>query len=273
MNVYVEYVFADNFVIDLLLFRTAFKITGKTVSRKRLLLCSLTGGAFALLYPLITRNAVIISLVKILFGLLLTFCAARFTSVKDYLAFTAVFFGLTFAVGGAVIGAFSLLGIDYSSETSVALMVFPVYGLIRGANAVIRLIYRKRDVSHLTARTEIRSGGTTVSANGFFDTGNALYDGLSPVILVNERTVKPLLGLNLIKRAKYITVKTAVGTDKKISFKPDSLVIYYGNERHIFNNVTVCVVDSTGEYDVVLHPALMETENETKFAVKIKEVS
>ncbi|MBP5466574.1 MAG: sigma-E processing peptidase SpoIIGA, partial [Clostridia bacterium] len=54
MTVYVEYVLIDNFFIDLMLFNTAFKITGQKVSRMRLILCSAFGAAFAFFYPLIT---------------------------------------------------------------------------------------------------------------------------------------------------------------------------------------------------------------------------
>ena len=273
MVVYVEYVFIDNFVIDLLLFKTAFKITGKTVSKTRLFFCSFLGGIIALVYPLITENAVIISAVKILFGLLLTFCAAKFRSVKDYVSFTAIFLGLTFAVGGAIIGLFSLFGLNYSSEVSIALMFLPVLIILHGVNRIIRYLYRKKDVAGLTAYAEIRVGSATVKVKGFFDTGNALYDGLSPVILVNKAALKPILGLSVIKRAKYITVKTVGCENRKTAFKPDELVIYYGDERNIFKNVTVCVEGDLGCYDAILHPALMERVNEREFAFKTEKVS
>lgn len=268
MTVYVEYVFIDNFVIDLLLIYSAFKITGKDVSRVRLIVCSLLGATFALFYPLITENIFIVTAAKILFGLFLTFCAAKFSCPKDYAAFTAVFLGLTFFVGGLIIGVFSLFGLDYSSEYSIGLMILPVYIALRAVKRLVTFFYRKKDLAGLIVPVEIVCGEKTVWVKGFFDTGNGLYADFSPVIIVSKNVVAPLLDLNLIRNAKYLPITTAVGEDKKISFKPDAVVIYSGEKKNIFNNVRVCVVDKTfAGYDAILHPALMEKENEGKIAL------
>lgn len=263
MTVYVEYVFIDNFFIDLMLLKTAYTITGRSMPRGRLILCSFSGAVFAVLYPLITDNIIIITAAKILFGLLLVFIAAKFSSAKEYLCFTAVFFGLTFFTGGAIIGAFTLLGADYSSEISIALMVLPVYILVRFANALIRYFYRAKDLSGLIVKTEIFCGEKSVVLRGFFDTGNSLYDGLTPVIVVNSRAAAPIITPAILKNAKYITVSTAVGKEKKISFKPDMLVIYFGDKKNIFYNVRVCLADKAfNGYDAVLHYSLKGAENE-----------
>ena len=263
MVVYVEYVFIDNFVIDFLLFKTAFAVTGKTVPKIRIVLCSLLGAVFALIYPLITANPLVITAAKILFGLFLTFCAAKFNSAKDYAGFTAVFLGLTFLTGGAVIGAFYILGLDYSSEYSIALMALPVFIFTGAVVKVVRYLFRKKDAVAFSAVAEISFCGKTVKVNGFFDTGNALYNGLSPVIVVSKKAIMPIAGVALMKNAAFIRVKTVGGEDKKISFKPDAVSIYFNGERHIFNNVTVCVTDGTfNGYDAILHPALIcEKEN------------
>ncbi len=263
MTVYVEYVLIDNFFIDLMLFNTAFKITGQKVSRLRLVLCSAFGAVFALFYPLITDNFYIITAAKILFGLFLTFLSAKFSSAKEYASFTAVFLGLTFFTGGAIIGAFNLFGIEYSSEISIALMVLPVYILIRFITALIRYFYRAKDLSGLIVKTEIFFGGKCATVRGFFDTGNSLYDELTPVIMVNKRAIANILTPALLKNVKYITVSTAVGKEKKFSFKPDMLVIYSGENKNIFYNVRVCVADKIfNGYDAVLHCALKEAKNE-----------
>ena len=268
MTVYVEYVLIDNFVIDLLIFKTAFKITGKNVSPARLVACSLLGAVFALLYPLITENVFIVTAAKILFGLFLTFCAAKFSSAKDYATFTAVFLGLTFFVGGIIIGVFSLLGLDYSGEYSIALMIMPVLITLSAVKKLVTYFYRRKDVSGLTVNLELVCGEVTAKLKGFFDTGNGLYADFSPVIVVTKSAVAPLINPIFMKSVKYIALATAVGEDKKISFKPDAVVIYSGGKKNIFNNVRVCVVDKAfSGFDAILHPALMENKNEEKIAL------
>ena len=268
MTVYIEYVLIDNFVIDFLLFKTSFLIVGKTLPRGRVILCAFVGAIFALLYPLITDNLIIISIVKVLFGLFLTFIAAKFNSVKEYVAFTAVFLGLTFFTGGVIMGAFSLFGLNAYSEFSVALMALPVYLTIKAIMRLIRFFYRQKDLSHLVVKTEIVCGEKSVVLRGFFDTGNALYDGLSPVIVATKSAVISLINLKLLSGAKSITLDTAIGGEKKFSFKPDKLVIYSEGHANIFNNVRVCVVNKKfSGYDVILHPAFMEKKNDEKMAV------
>ena len=268
MTVYVEYVFIDNFVIDLLLFKTTFKITGKTVSRMRLIVCALLGAVFALFYPLITENVFIITTAKILFGLFLTFCAAKFSCAKDYAVFTAVFLGLTCFVGGVIIGAFSLFSLDYSAEYSIGLMILPVLLTLSAVKKLITFIYRKKDLTGLITSAEIVYGDKTVKIKGFFDTGNGLYADFSPVIVISKTAIKALISPTLIKNAKYLPISTALGAGKKICFKPDAVVIYSGEKKNIFNNVRVCVVNKNfAGYDAILHPALMENQNEGKIAV------
>ena len=268
MTVYIEYVLIDNFVIDFLLFKTSFLITGKTVSKSRTVICAAVGALFALLYPLITDNLIVISVVKVLFGLFLTFIAAKFNSLKEYVSFTAVFLGLTFFTGGVIIGAFSLLGLSAYSEFSIALMVLPVYLVIKAIITLVRYFYRQKDLTRFIAKAEIICGEKSVNLRGFFDTGNSLYDGLSPVIVVSKSAIMPLLDLTLLKDLKRITVDTATGGDKKFSFKPDRLVIYSGGNKNIFNNVRVCVVNKKfSGYDAILHPAFMENKNDEKIAV------
>ncbi|MBO4251363.1 MAG: sigma-E processing peptidase SpoIIGA [Clostridia bacterium] len=268
MTVYIEYVILDNFFIDFMLFKTAFKVTGKSMSRRRTVVCAAAGAIFALVYPLVTDNAVVISVVKVLFGLFLTFIAAKFSSVKDYAAFTAVFFGLTFFIGGAISGFYSLLGISAYSEFSVALTVLPVYLAMKAAIRLVRFFYRKKDISGLVVKAEIFCGERSVVLRGFFDTGNSLYDDLTPVIIVTKSAILPVLDVDLLKGAKQVTVETAVGKERKFSFKPDMLVIYSGGNKNIFNNVRVCVVNKVfSDYDAILHPAFMENGYERKIVV------
>lgn len=274
MTVYVEYVLIDNFFIDFMLFKTAFKITGKTVSRWRIAVCSALGAVFALVYPLLTESVIIISAAKILFGLLLTFCAAKFSCLKDYAAFTAVFMGLTFFTGGIITGVFLLFGLNASAEYSVALMALPVFVAVSAINRLIRFLYRRKNLSAFAAETEIAVGGKTVKLRGFFDTGNGLYKGLSPVIVVSKRAVESLIGVTLMRRAEFIEIKTLGGKKRKICFTPDSVVIYSGKERHIYYNVAVAVTEDVFDgYDAILHPALTESKYEREISVKTEKAS
>ncbi|MBQ7236232.1 MAG: sigma-E processing peptidase SpoIIGA [Clostridia bacterium] len=275
MTVYIEYVIIDNLVIDYLMLKATFALTGLDFKRGRLFLCAFLGAMVALIYPLI-EIAIISTLIKILSGFLITLLATNYRSKKEYFIVTALFFCYTFLTGGAIMGVYSVLGIDYSSEYSIALMVLPVYLILRIVSSVIKFIYRRRHVVSATFNVTLCVGENKVSGKGFFDTGNALYDGDSPVIVCGKRFAKNLIGKDFYKvKMKKIKVNTVSGGTENIAFRLDELVIYIWDEPNIFNNVTLCVAGvGVGEgYDVILHPALMEEIYDNKRIFKTQKVS
>lgn len=261
MTVYIEYVIIDNLIIDYLMLKATFVLTGKTIGRGRLFLCAFFGAAVALTYPLLQTFNVILSTVKILTGLLIVLLAANYNSFKSYYVTVVLFFALTFLTGGAITGAFNLLGLDASSEISIALMVFPVYVTFKIAVSIIRYLRRSKHVSRETHKIEMFLGNDSVNASGFFDTGNALYDGDRPVVVCEKRIFTALVKNNLLNyKLKKIDVSTVNGQSQNLAVELDKIMIYIGDKVNIHNNVTLCLVKGIGNgYDVILHPALMES--------------
>lgn len=261
MTVYIEYVFIDNFVIDYLLLKATFTLTGNAISKRRLLFCAFLGGAFALIYPLLSVHALLLTVIKLLFGLLLLFLAGNYRSLKNFYINCGVFFGFTFLTGGAVIGVFTLFDLDYSSEISVALMVLPVYLFIRALSALVKYLYRKKDIDCFVYDCEAEFDGKTVKMKGFFDTGNGLYDGNDPVIICGRKFFKKMInGIDFLPKIGEINFSTVSGNDRSYCIKIPVFKIYIDGRANIFNNVTLAVARScVGEsYDVILHPALKE---------------
>lgn len=260
MTVYIEYVLLDNFVIDYLLLKTAHKIAGVTAREGRLLLCSAAGAIIALAYPLINVKAITVA-VKILCGFLIAASSAKYRSAREFLLTLISFVGLTFLTGGTIVGVFELLGLAYSSEISVALMILPAYVVISCAAKTIKTIYKRKDVAAFIYKVVLKRGENEITAAGFMDTGNCVYDGDSPVVFVNSSVAKRLIFDKSGKpvNLKKLTVHTVNGTEEKICFKLDGLTIYIGGATNIITNVTACVADKGGDigYDVLLHPALL----------------
>ena len=193
MTVYIEYVLIDNFIIDYLLLKASLSLSAHSVSRVRLLFCAFLGAIFALFYPLIAINVVLLTAIKLCFGLLLVLLAGKYKTKKDYYVTAVMFFTYTFITGGAIIGIFNLLGLPYSSEISVALMVIPVYLIFMAITSVIKFLYRQKDIQAYVCDVEISAFGVTKKARGFYDTGNELFDGDNPVIVCNQSLAKCFL--------------------------------------------------------------------------------
>lgn len=274
MSVYIEYVLIDNFVIDYLMLKATFITSGKRYKKERLFLCAFLGAIIALVFPLVKVHSAILIAIKILSGLLIILIANKYDIVKDFYIHALLFFGYTFFTGGVIIGVFNIFSLNYSSEISIALMVIPVYFVISACVSVIKFIYRRKDVLSAVCNVEINAYGVTIKGRGFLDTGNGLFDGDNPVIFCKKAFVKKIFDGDLRRiRLKKITVATVNGSAEKTAFQIDGIKIYIGKETNIHNNVTVCVVDQTGEgYDVILHPALFRRENNETIR-EIKKIS
>lgn len=272
MTVYVEYVFLDNFFIDFFILKLTIKIVGKTCSKRRILLSSFLGGIEALTYPLINYYIPFLLPIKITFGLLLTAVLGGYKKMKEYYIVSAVFFFLTFAVGGAIFGVFSLFDIPFDKEICIALMILPVYVLIKIFEGIIGFIYKNKKTVNNLFDCELNLNGKILKLVGFFDTGNNLYDGDSPVIIVEKKTALKLIGDSFYKiKFKKISVNTVSSSEKLTSFKLTELKIYFGQVENIYNDVTVCVSNKKigNFYGVILHPDLKEIENDNKRFEKI----
>lgn len=266
MTVYIEYVLIDNFVIDFFLLSAAFSITGKKDKGIKRILAAISGAVFALVYPLITDLGFLTVILKIVMGLIVVFSAAKYNSLKEYYVNCVVFFALTFSVGGAVIGVFSLLGLDYNGETAIAFSVIPVYLIIRAIKGVVKYFFTRAEEESNAYECEITLNENTVKLKGFMDTGNSVYDGDSPVVICNKKTALKIMGKSF-PRIKYIPIKTATGESKVLSFKSDEFKIFISGQANIFRNITVAAVKNAGVgYDLILHPALKEIKNERDIA-------
>lgn len=269
MTVFIEYVLLDNFIIDYLVLKATFELTGLEYRRWRLAVCAFFGAVFALIYPMLYVHVVLLTAIKILFGLSLIMTANSYKDLKSLYVNVLVFFAYTFLIGGAVIGVYNLLGIPLGSESSVALAVIPVYLLLSGLNKLVRHFYKRKDVVPFIRDLEISAFGMQLKAKGFLDSGNGLYDGDNPIIVCSNIFAERFLSVDKLAKIKYkrIEINTVNGKSFNLAFKIDCLKIYNGQSSNIYNNVTMCVSSyPVGEgYDVILHPAFFGGENEQAF--------
>ncbi|MBQ7348956.1 MAG: sigma-E processing peptidase SpoIIGA [Clostridia bacterium] len=263
MIVFIEYVLLDNLVIDYLLLKTTFAVLKMPINKMRLIFVSLFGAGFSLVYPLIQIHTFLLFLIKFLFGLLMVLLSRKFKNTKEYYVSAVIFLTLTFLTGGALIGIYNLLGLNYSSEISIAVMFIPAYTVLKIAKEVILYIYNRKNVVKYFYDVEIFAFNVAVKAQGFLDTGNLAYDDGFPIVFVTSKLCKKFFDGGMFPKLKAVTINTINGETRKLCFKCEKLVIINQGIENIFNNVTVCVTNklSVGGAEVILHPALFEVDN------------
>ncbi len=261
MTVYIEYVILDNLIIDYLLLKTTYIITGKKYKKWVLFLTAILGAGLSLVTPLIENIKWLSIPVKILIGLLLIVISNRYTHAPELYVNALLFIFLTFAVGGAIMGIFLIFGLDYGSELSIAFMIVPVYVIVKSVAVVIKYIYRKKSVMQNVCEVEVSVGTVTQKLSGFVDTGNALYFQNYPVCVCEKGVaVKFFNDVNTHKKTVKVDVRTVSGLSRLIGIKVDSVIIYYQGEKKTFNEVVLAVSDKGigSGYDLILHPDLLD---------------
>ncbi len=275
MTVYIEYVIINNFIIDYLLLRFTFIFTGQKVNRIRLIILSLIGAIFSLVFPLIKMGNFYLTIIKILFGTLLVAVSARYKNKREFFINLCVFYFLTFLLGGSIFGVYFIFGVSYSSELAVATCFVPACLLALIGKEVVKFLYRRKHVESVIYNFEFTIFGKKFTGRGFLDTGNSLYYKDNPVIICEKKFIREVLDVpNFYKSLEKIMVNTVNGKSEKFCLPLDEFRIFIGDKPNIYNNVTLTIseVKIIGA-DAILHPALVGVNYEKSDNGKLKKVS
>lgn len=260
MQVYIELSLAENFCMDYFLLYSAKAITKNRCGVFRLTTASIFGACFAVVFPLIPLPGWAAIIIKIIAGLALCAAAGKFSRLAGYVKFSAVFFALTFALGGALIGIFALADISYESggaflisSTPVGIPLFFALMLALSVRAAARKILSAKCKNAVSCR--IYAGQSCVNVSGFFDSGNKVYHLGSPVSVIPAKIAEKLTDVQRIKT--FAEIHTVAGSRKIAIFTADKMEIDDGKEVKTIKNVKLGISPNPINR-AVLHPDLAE---------------
>ncbi len=271
MQVYVEYAFLDNFLIDFILIKLSLKCAKIKTNFFKIFLSAFVGGALVIMLSLFSFNKVVGLALKISVGLLLTLIAGSYVKVKDYFLATFYFFAFTFLSGGAIIALFNLADVDYNSYfvlnydslMPIGITFLIVYLSTKLFTYIIKRLISGYEREDFFRKCEVTIDGKTVKASGFIDSGNRLYDNLTglPVIMASKGFIKKLYRINALPNSyRNLKISTVSGETTIKIFYIEKLVIYKGIKMNIYNNVVIgeslLGIDVDGECDLLLHNTL-----------------
>ena len=154
----------------------------------RILIAAVLGAAFAVVFPLFKLGAVWSVVVKIASGFLICLVAGKFKGIKSYLKFSFAFLIFTAILGGALIGIFSLAGLDFAAGEGFILSKIPIGIPLFGALLIIigakKLASRLKKGSKEVVTVRFFVGDECAEAKGFFDSGNKVYCRGAPVSII-----------------------------------------------------------------------------------------
>ena len=113
MEIYVEYALAENFLLDAMLLWLALKTARQKIIWGRISLAAALGAVFAVVFPLMRLGNVLAYLLKFAVGLLLCLISVKGKGAGRYAITAPIFFGYSFALGGALLALYSAFSLDY----------------------------------------------------------------------------------------------------------------------------------------------------------------
>lgn len=270
MQVYIEYVIADNFIIDAVLLKLTYKSAGVKSARIYRLLSAALGTAVAILLPLLKMPKPLSIIIKIALAFSMVIIGGKFSTPKKYLFSVLLFIGFTLLSGGAVYGAFYLAGVKvhdfinlrYDSFLPVGIMILIVYAFSVAGGKIAGELIKNKTVYPFFKKCVINAGKVKYKINGYVDSGNMLKDEKSglPIVVISKKASQ-----TLIKAAAFgepsgkLRIETVGGADELYLYKIDSLTVLSGARSRVYYGVLAAAgkVDfSGGGYDLLLNPAM-----------------
>ena len=242
MQVYIEYVILNNLLINALILVLTLRFMRYKINKIALLFASTIGVAYAVFLPIF--DIMNIFILKVVLSLVMVATVMGRCRLKRYLCACAIFFAVTFSLGGAVIGISSMLSYELS-ELSSSLIPFYVAVAGLGALCMQRLISKYVTLA--------RANGVEVECKAYYDSGNRLYYKNKPTIIIDESIALRLYGQNeLIKLDSFTQIDTVTGK-KQMQVVPIDYLREEKKGDKIYGVSAAISRHIKGEYKVVLH--------------------
>lgn len=285
MEVYIEYVIFDNFVMNyLILFFTKFTVKSK-IRKLNMIVSTLFGVVSAVLMPLITINFLLLIPIKLCVGVIMVLILKKYENFRQFAIHFLLFITYTFVFGGfcyAIINLFNMsttasgimiCGFEMPMGLIMILMAFYVYFLSK----IIAYTRHHNENSSLYFDVTIKNDNKNYYLRGFVDSGNKLYDTESnkPIVVISFKTFCRLFSKAPIENyflnkpeklgltdAHYINVDNVVGGGKMLVFKVDEIKIQHDKLIKKNNDYLVGISNKnfSSDFECLLHSEVLRGE-------------
>ena len=258
MNVYIEYAFAENFLLDGVLLWLSLRIARCKIVKGKLCLAACAGGAFALLFPLLVLPVFFSYLIKFAVGFLL--CMIAFPRLKTknewgrYALSSACFFFLTFFFGGALTALFPKISplIFAVGFVILSLCILLFIKKMSKRNALFKNIYTC-SIAYKQRRVEIL---------GLYDSGNGAEKNGMGVCFLSPEIAFELFEEEILKRGGQVRDEIEIqtlGGEKKLPLFQGEIEI---KEKNVKKTVYFALSKNMlcREYKVLLFSRIFEEE-------------
>lgn len=210
--IYIDVLFTVNLIVNYLLISISCFFSGLKPNKFRILLGGLIGACYAVLVFFPDFSLIHTTINKFLVSMLIVAASSPFYSIRSYIKAVLIFYAVSFAFGGCVLGVFyfSNVGAELGAVYSNGILYFnlpwtilAVSGFIFYISAKFVSLISKKGLQrgHLKKKLILYFRDKTAEVTALLDTGNSLVDPvtLSPVIVVEYKLLKSLFNEDLLR--------------------------------------------------------------------------
>lgn len=266
MTIYIEYALLENFLYDGVLLWLAYYTAKVKVAWVKLCLSAVVGAVFAVLYPLLGLPTWAGLLCKVSVGCLL--CLLPFPALRAkgqfarYVFTCVLFFAFSFGFGGALLGVYGV-----SDEKVPSWLVFIGFAVLSGCGVyLMKRLYDKQQVQCRCYDCRLRADEVSVTAVGFYDSGNLATYKNTPVCFISPALLYDLIGDKMLKCGGQVCDElsfSTLGGQAKVSLYRGEIEVKTGA-----GNISCKVYFAPSknmigrEYAVLIHARILEGQAE-----------
>ena len=277
MVYYIEYVFAENFLIDFILLFITGKLIKSDIVYKRIIAASFIGAVYVILTVYVGREFMTFFIVKFSVSVLMLMVSFDIKGIIANIRVILCFYIISLIMVGIMTALYYLI-YDRLTVNAIVLSLFVGYAAL---HFFFREIKARIDKNNYMRTVVINVGSLSSTLKAFIDTGNELSDPMTkkPVIVVNIESLRNILRFYENKDDNFESLLSGSNNYNlriirydTISSKGEMMVVFTPDNIEVKGNgKSISVVDAVigiypnkisrkGDYDALLFCKILEWE-------------
>jgi stage II sporulation protein GA (sporulation sigma-E factor processing peptidase) len=252
MVYYIEYVFAENFLIDFILLFITGKLIKSDIVYKRIIAASFIGAVYVILTVYVGREFMTFFIVKFSVSVLMLMVSFDIKGIIANIRVILCFYIISLIMVGIMTALYYLI-YDRLTVNAIVLSLFVGYAAL---HFFFREIKARIDKNNYMRTVVINVGSLSSTLKAFIDTGNELSDPMTkkPVIVVNIESLR-----NILSEELYCNILRFY-ENKDDNFES----LLSGSNNYNLRIIRYDTISSKGEMMVVFTPDNIEVKGNGK---------
>lgn len=271
MELYIEYVIVDNWIMDYVLLELLEVTFTCKFNKKNKFFSVLFGVVSAIFLPFVLEYKIVSTFYKIMTSIIMVLIAKKYKNIKSFLTYYFLFISYTFLLGGACIGMITIFGIEYTMSSvliynldlPMGVIVLLLFVIIKLAFKFVKCLKNKLSMANFIYSVKITDGDVTLSVPAFLDTGNNVSFADKGVNIMSLNVFFKLykdidlhnvllkrMSSSELKSVEYLEI-SGLGKGKEyLTFEVDSMCV----NGKIYNLPRMALaMKNFGDYECILH--------------------